>query len=993
MTAVAVLGPLHLAGPDGAIRLASARQRRLLATLVAHLGRVVSTDLLVELVWDGGTAPDDPRGALQTNVARLRRLLPPDVRIQTAAGGYLLLADRAVVDVATFADHVSAAEATGDTRQRLRSLGAALALWRGRPFAELDHPELAPEIARLTALHATAVEQHAAALLEVGRVAESIAALEALTIADPLREGRIALLMRALVAAGRQGDALAAFGRLRTRLADELGLDPGPELRELERQVLRQELTVDHPAPPPARAAPLRLPVSSFIGRERDLATAAELLAGARVVTLCGPGGVGKTRLATHLAAAVDDRYEDGVLLVELGDGGPADVEHALAAELRMSAGTGSGSLTDRIVDVLTVRNHLVVLDNCEHVADEVARLAEAITTGAPGVDLLLTSREPLRIDGEHVVRVEPLGPDAAAELLGDRIRAADRDGVVGSGGPEHLPRLCRRLDGLPLALELAAARAPALGLAGLLDALDRPLEVLRGGRRAAAARHRSLRDVVEWSVGLLDGAQRRLFEEMAVFAGPVEQRAIELVCAPADALPDLVDRSLVRRQPGPHPRFGMLETLRAYGRSTMAVDPGGPALRVRHARWALGMAEEIVAARQGPGEADAVRRFDAHLADLRRAHSWLCTNGPVDDLLRLSRIFGELGYLRGRIDLTRMVEEALTVAGVLGAGAPPGSAHPHAPRLLGLLATARWQHGDLDTAERHARHAIDLAEAGGDPNRAAAGHEALANVMSFRGDLVTAMEHAGRSRELAHAGGDPEIELLALVDLTLDCVYAGDDAGAAHHEDVTAALATELGSPTALAWSSYVRGERRAEGRDPDAAEHLAAAVRAAEQVDSAFVVGIARHTLLTSSARRSSDPAAALGAFGPLIDHWHSSGARTQLWIAMRALAATLSRLGRHHDVAVLLGAAGASPVAPRPFGADEIREQEVTHAARAALGAEFEDLLAQGARLGDTTAVAMARRLTRSSGPVGRADAPAPGTDDLPARTVRRATSTTV
>jgi len=866
-----VLGPLQLAGPEGAIRLASARQRRLLAALVAHLEQAVRTELLVEMIWDGGTAPDDPRGAVQTNVARLRRLLPPDVRIQTAPEGYRLLADRAVVDVAAFADHMDAAEATRDAQLRLHSLGAALALWRGRPFTELDHPELEPEIARMTALHAAAVEKHAAALLEVGRVAESVAALEALSVAEPLREGGVALLMRALVAAGRQGDALAAFGRLRTRLADELGLDPGPELRDLERQVLRQELTIAHPAPPVVRAAALRLPVSSFVGRERDLAAAADLLARSRVVTLCGPGGVGKTRLATHLAVAVDGRYDDGVLLVELGDGGPADVEDALAAALRMSAGSGSGSVTDRIVDVLAVRTQLLVLDNCEHVADE----------------------------------------------------------------------------------------------------------------------------VVEWSVGLLDEGQRRLFEEMSVFAGPVERGSIEQVCDRADALPDLVDRSLVRRYPGEPARFGMLETLRAFGRSRMAADPTGTALRVRHARWALHLAEEITQVRQGPGEADAVRRFDTHVVDLRRAYSWRCASGPADDMLRLSRLFGELGYLRGRIDLTRMVEEALTVAGILGTGAAPlpGSAHPLAPRLLGLLATAHWQHGDLDAAERHARHAIDLAAASGDPNRAAAGHEALANIMSFRGDLVAAMEHSGRSRDLARAGGDPEIELLALVDLGLDCIYAGDDAGAARHESATAALATELGSPTTLAWLSYVRGERRAELGDPEAAEHLASAVRAAEQVDSAFVAGIASHTLLTSSARRSTDPAAALGAFGPLIDHWHSCGALTQLWIAMRALAATLSRLGRHRDVAVLLGAAWASPLAPRPFGADEVREQEMAQAAREALGIEFEALLAQGARLGDVAAVGLARRLTRSAGVVERAQtASAPHADDLPARLVTRRTSTT-
>ncbi|MDN5860141.1 MAG: winged helix-turn-helix domain-containing protein, partial [Pseudonocardia sp.] len=944
MTAVAVLGPLQLTGPDGPIKLASARQRRLLAALAAHLGQGVRSELLVEMVWAGDPAPDDPRGAVQTNVTRLRRLLPPGVGIQTVPAGYRLVADRALVDVTAFADHLDAAGATHDARIRLYILDAALELWRGRPFTELDHSELAAETARLTALRTAATEMHVGALLEVGRVAECVAEAEALCIAEPLWESAVALLMRALVAAGRQCDALAAYARLRTRLADELGLDPGQELRTLEQQVLRQELPVHppHAEQPAVRTGAPRLPVSSFVGRERDLAAAADRLARSRVVTLCGPGGVGKTRLATHLAAAVEGRYGDGVLFVELGDGGPADVEHTLAAALRMSAGGGSATVTDRIVDVLAVRNQLIVLDNCEHVADVVAPLVEAVTSGVSGVDLLLTSREPVRVDGEQVVRVEPLDPRAAAELLSDRIRAVDRDSAVGEGGADLVPQLCLRLDGLPLALELAAARAPALGLVGLLEALDRPLDVLRGGRRGAAPRHRSLRDVIEWSVGLLDDGQRGLFEEMSVFAGPVELGSIARVCSRADALPDLVDRSLVRRFPGEPARFGMLETVRAFGRSMMAARPAGTALRVRHARWAVHLAEDIAAARQGPGEADAVRRFDAHVADLRRAHLWLCASGPMAELLGLSRLFAELGYLRGRIDLTRMVEQALTVAGILGRGpAPPaGSAHPQVPRLLGLLATAHWQHGELELSERHARHAIELAAACGDPNQAAVGHEALANVMSFRGDLVAALEHSGRSRDLARAGADLEVELLALVDMGLGCIYAGDDAGAARHESEVAALAGELGSPTALAWSHYLRGERRAERGDPEAVRHLAAAVRAAERVDSAFVAGIARHTLLTSSARRSTDPGVALGAFGPLIDHWHASGAGTQLWIAIRALAATLSRLGRHRDVATLLGAASASPLAPRPFGADEAREQEVVQAARDALGGEFDD-----------------------------------------------------
>lgn len=958
VTAVGVLGPVLLSGPGGPVRLGSARQRRLLTALVAHLGAAIGTDRIADLVWDA--PPADPAGAVQTNVARLRRLLPAGVAIVTTPEGYQLLADRAAVDVTAFTDHLAAANSAGDDpERRLRSLDTALHLWRGRPYGELDHPSIQPEIARLTELHAGAAEQRGAALLAVGRTGEAVAALGSLTLAEPLREAAVALLMRALVAAGRQSDALAAFGRLRSRLAEDLGLDPSTELRGLERQVLRQELPAPAaPHPAGGRRAP-GLPASSFVGRDADLDRAAGLLQRGRVVTLYGPGGVGKTRLATHLSARVADRYEDGVLLVEFGDGGPGDVEPVLAAALRLADGgrVGAASVVDRIVDVLATRRQLVVLDNCEHVADVVAGVVEAITAGAPGVDLLLTSRELLRVDGEHVFAVAPLDPASAAQLLADRIGAGDPDAVPEPDQEQLVAELCRHLDGLPLAIELAAGRVHPMGLRGLVEAMERPLDVLRGGRRTASARHRSLRDVVAWSHGLLDDQQRVLFEAMAVFGGPVEHAAVVAVCGDPAALPDLVDRSLVVRHPGAPARFGMLYTLRAFGRSRLATDPAGPRLRARHARWAVGLAEEIRAARRGPGEAAAVRRFDDHLADLRRAHAWLCENGPVEDLLRLGMLFGELGYLRCRTDLVRVVEETLAAVG------GDRATHPLAARLLGLLAASHWQRGDLVASESAALGAIAIAGASGDPTMARDGHEAMANVHSFRGDLAGARRWALSGLELATTAGDVEVQLVAQLDLTLAAAYSGDDRAATGHEAAMADLIPGLDSPTARAFLAYARGERRAERGDPDAARHLLEAIRCAEEVDSRFVVGIARHTLLTSAARGCGDPAVLLASLRPLIDHWHAFGAWTHLWIAVRALVGTLSRLGRHSDVAVLLGALWASPRATRTFGADSEREHAVEQAARIALGPAFETWRAHGAALGDSGAVALARRLTRT------------------------------
>ncbi|MGD9529810.1 MAG: hypothetical protein AB7V44_23860, partial [Pseudonocardia sp.] len=556
-------------------------------------------------------------------------------------------------------------------------------------------------------------------------------------------------------------------------------------------------------------------------------------------------------------------------------------------------------------------------------------------------------------------VPVAPLPPEAAAALLADRLGAAAA-GTAEPGADDVVPELCRRLDGLPLALELAAARAAALGLRGLLEALeaDETFDVLRGGRRAAAPRHRSLADVVAWSHGLLDDPQRTLFERLSAFAGPVDRGAITAVCGDAAPLPDLVERSLVVRVPGAPDRFGMLETLRAFGRSRLAGDPTAPALRARHAAWAVALVEEVAAARRGAGEPSAVRRFDRHLADVRRAHAWLCAHGPVDQLLRLTVPIGEMADVRGRIDLVRLVEDAVAAAGIPPPGSRPAAAHPLAPRLAAVLASSGWQRGDLDTADDWGRHAVVLAEAAGEPLAARFGYEALHNSASFRGDLDRSVDHAQKARDLARAAGDTVTEVVAQVDLVVVAGYAGRDTTQLEAD----LLAIDAPAPTSRAWAEYALGEVRAERGDAAAAGHLAVAVAAAEDADSGFVAGVARHTLLTSAAR-GGDPAASLAGFGPLLDHWNGFGAWTQLWIAVRALVGVLSRLGRHRDAAVLLGAMAASPRATSVFGADSARLDAVEDAARAALGPEYAVAAAEGARLGDRDAVALARRLTRT------------------------------
>jgi predicted ATPase/DNA-binding SARP family transcriptional activator len=977
-----VLGPVDVIDDGSTVALGGKQQRRLLAVLVANRGRVVRVDRLVEVLWPGEDGPVDAVATVHTYIARLRRALG-DRAVVRLGPGYQLDASSDRVDSDDFERLLAAARGESG-RVAVAMYERALCIWRGGAYLDFVEEWWArSEVERLEELRLVAAEERLDWLLQLGDHAEAVAELQGLVAGQPLRPRLVGQLMVALDASGREAEAHRVYRAFHAAVRD-LGLDPCADLLALDRSIAVRH-SQSAPEPPtgnlgtrpsellrrldaemlpqgvPTPSAPgfvlarvRPLPRSSFVGRDNDLQRVADLLAVRRVVSIVGPGGVGKTRLARHAADAVRDRYKDGVMWVELSSlGDAADVSAAIANALRLSVVPGE-ALLDQVADALAGRRLLVVLDNCEHLADGVAIVAERIAD-AETVDVLLTSRVPLRVDNEHVVVLAPLAQNDATRLFVDRLAAVAAQDMASPADADVVAEIVGRLDGLPLVLELAAARVPGLGLCGLRDALDEPFGVLSGGHRSG--HHGSLLEVVEWSVRLLTDAQRELFIDMATFVGPVEFPAVAAIseCGEpvAGALADLVDRSLVIRHDGDPATYGMFEFLRAYGCGHLTSDRRVAKSAERHARWAVQFAEALFAAETTPEQAAARRRFDVHLPDLRAAHAWLCGNGRTDELIRLTIVLAHHACHRLLVDLVGLVDE--TVRAV---------AHVNDPlrvRLLGLVANFGWQRGDLGLAERYSQEALDLADSLGVTSSTAAAHGALGTVLMMRGDLDGARTECEQARCLAAADDDLYTETWALLDLGLSATYAGDDDAAARYSDALDALATAVDAPSVRGWAAYLHGERLAE-RDPTAAtRHLTDAVAAAEEIDDRFLAGVARHTLMTTAARMD-EAGHAVTSFAGLLDQWNGSGAWTQLWLTMRALIDALSRDGRHREAAVLLGAHATSRSAPAVFGADARRLDAAVAAARRDLGDKFDAVWSEGVALDDQRAITLAIDLTR-------------------------------
>ncbi len=928
------LGPFEVLTGGTTADVGGSKRQALLAMLALRRGRAVDVDALVDGLW-GEELPSAPRNALHHHVARLRAALGEESIVGTS-NGYALKDARV--------DSVQFEELLAETRVALREgdvpgaadvAASALALWRGPALQGLTGtPWFSAEARRLETLRVDALEEQFEIGLALGEHQELTAALRAAVADNPFRERVWGQLMVALYRSGRQADALETFQEARRVLADELGLEPGPELRRLQEAILAHDPAIA--AIPVVRRRRGNLPAqsTSFVGRADALAQIADSLREHRLVTLTGPPGVGKSRLAIETARTLELEFPGGIWLVDLARAsGPDDVVRLLAHAVDVRGSDALARVTSRLRDT----GALVVLDACEHVLDEAAQIASTLLAECPQVRILATSREALRVAGEVRTPVAPLG-STAVELFLDRARAARPGFEPDAEALAQVAEITRRVDGLPLGIELAAARVSVLGLAELVSILERRAAFLHDSPASDPGRT-ALQELVEWSYDLLHGDEKTLLQQLAVHRGGASLSSLAAVAATHDLneatvaylLAALVDKSIVSTSfTGGSARYGVLDTVRDYVLDRLAESGGLDAARGAHAEYFAALAEEAQPHLRGREWLLWERRLE-----LENDNFWSALEyaREAQDAAIASRL-GTLGWyftLAERVsEGRRFLELALSVAGgdapvvlrvellalvcylateeldldaalVAGEDALSLAMTVSEPSRLGLaqlaLALALAQSGDEERAAATAHDAVATFETAGDDWGAAASGLIRATGAASVGDVATVVDMAAAIRRHCDA---IDYDAFRVPGLLLEAWTAErqlDGAAAAEAYGHALELARRISFDDHSAFALAGLGElARARGDLREAEDLVRQALRTAEAAEASWATAHAR-VQLARIAVASGDVDAGGRLYREVIE-WSRQArphqARESLFLALAGSPATAAELG---------------------------------------------------------------------------------------------------
>ncbi|XRQ12151.1 BTAD domain-containing putative transcriptional regulator [Actinomadura welshii] len=920
-----VLGPLEVRLDGTRVDVPPGRRRAVLARLLVQVGRPVAADALIEAAW-GDALPADPRSALRTVLSRLRSVLG-EKAVRADAAGYTLAVPPGAVDAHRFEELRRRAEEA--PRDAPRLLDEALALWRGPAYAEFADREFATvEAQHLDRMRLDATEARASAALTAGDPRGAAARLEALLAEQPFREHAVELLLTALYETGDHTGALARLREYRARLAAELGLDPSPALRELESRILAHDL-----ARPPRRRTPPDTPVwvdtsTAFVGRDAAVAELVDAVASCRLVTVTGVGGVGKTRTVAEALPALADRLGRPVAVAQLApvppDPAPAGRVDAAAAEA-LGLHRPAGSARAAVVEHLRVAPGVLVLDNCEHVLAEAAALATAVASRCPSARVLATSRHRLGVPSERVLPLEPLPtPDAGGDpdrmelaasvrVLTDRVRRLRSSFGVTRDNVPVAADICRRLDGLPLALELAASRIAVLGLEPVRDRLAAADPALLDEDGPA-----NLHTVIDWSYRLLTPAQRELLALLAVFPADFDPEAVEGLAEGRPVTGDLgalVESSLLAAHPADGAvRYRMLAVVRAFAAARLREAGGEAAARAAYLRWVRRWTEQAAADCAGPRSVGAFARLRRRRADIEQALRWAAETGEASEAARLA----------AAVQLCQHWQPGAETVALTAALADRSDA----PQALAAAAFAVTNAGDTARGHDLAERALASAPT---PRERYLAHLALGVADMYRGDHAASARWWRAITEMDDI--PPAYRASAHSSLSLTACYRGD-VGTARREAELGVLGAETAGATAVhAFALYALAEAEAGDRK---IELLAAASEKADLVGAAQVSQVAGVAWLAALVRTGRhDEALALVA--PLLDSARRAGAWPQLWTTLRIFAELLTARGRPHEAALLLTGADAADTAPPATGPDLARYTDLTATLRTRLGAE--------------------------------------------------------